>query len=302
MLIVLESIGIIILAIVIVFALVLVLNFFRYYSYHIRNKYIVDIPEEKTDILKIMSYNIRCIMPFDFGKRSWFFRANLVIKDIFNQNPSIIGFQEVTALQYKYLTSCLPNFTSVITYRDGSIIAEGCPIFYDKNRFRLINTGSFWLSETPDTMSKNWGAAHFRICSYVVLTDCCSNKDLVVFNTHLDNASTEAKAKGIQVIIDKISDFNGLPVIIMGDYNLEEGSAIYSSITECFLDAKYEASVTTNVNTYHNWGMMSGGRRIDYFMISKHGLHVHSYSVLAHTYDGVYASDHAPIIMTLSVE
>ena len=30
----------------------------------------------------MMSYNLRCISPTDFGKKAWFYRADLVIDDI----------------------------------------------------------------------------------------------------------------------------------------------------------------------------------------------------------------------------
>lgn len=63
------------------------------------------------------------------------------------------------------------GFDSIITYREDTINAEGCPIFYQTDLYTLIDKGSFWLSETPEVMSKDWGAAHYRICSYVILKE-----------------------------------------------------------------------------------------------------------------------------------
>ena len=196
----------------------------------------------------------------------------------------------------------LPDYDSVITYRDSSVIAEGCPIFYHADQFELVDKGSFWLSETPEVMSKDWGAACYRICSYVILTDKATGKGFVVFNTHLDHVSDEARIKGIDVVLDKIAQFGGLPAVIMGDLNAEEGSQTYISVTENFLDARYEAESTVDSYTYQNWGNMEKACRIDYFMVSKEGFSVKSYNVLTQPHDGVYSSDHCPIVLVVTME
>jgi endonuclease/exonuclease/phosphatase family metal-dependent hydrolase len=165
-----------------------------------------------------------------------------------------------------------------------------------------VDKGSFWLSETPDVMSKDWGSACYRVCGYVILTDKASGKDFVVFNTHLDHVSDEARIKGIQVVLDKIAQFGGLPAVIMGDFNCLEGSKTYLSATENFLDAQYEATVTIESHTYQNWGNPASYQRLDYFMISKTGILAERYNVVPAVHDGVYASDHCPITLTFTLE
>jgi endonuclease/exonuclease/phosphatase family metal-dependent hydrolase len=185
----------------------------------------------------------------------------------------------------------------VITYRDSSVAAEGCPIFYHADQFELVDKGSFWLSETPETMSKDWGAACYRICSYVILTDKATDKDFVVFNTHLDHASDEARINGIHVVLDKITRFGDLPAVIMGDFNAEEGSVTYDKVTENFLDARYVAEKTTGAGTFQAWGQIEDGWRIDYFMLSRTGFRVLRYDVVNIVHDGIYVSDHNPIVL-----
>ena len=253
------------------------------------------------DRITMMSCNVRCISPLDLGYQSWFFRAELLMNDIKAQAPGIIGFQEVTVWQYDYLVSGLPEYDSIITYRDSSFNAEGCPVFYHRDLYDLVDKGSFWLSETPEVMSKDWGAACYRICSYVILTEKSSGKDFVVFNTHLDHVSDEARIKGIGVVLDKISQFGGLPAVIMGDYNAQEGSETYESVTQYFTDACHAAGVTPGY-TYQNWGDMDSAKRIDYFMISRTGFTVLDYAVVPAVHDGVYASDHCPIVTALTLE
>lgn len=274
---------------------------FRYYPYYLKNKAPIVIENTQSEEIKIMSYNVRCLTPLDSGKKHWYYRADLVMSDIEAEAPGIIGFQEATKWQYNYLVDCMPQYDSVITYRDKSIASEGCPIFYNTELFTLIDKGSFWLSETPDKMSKDWGSACYRICSYVILTENASSKDFVVFNTHLDHVSDEARINGIKVVLDKIKEFGDLPAVIMGDLNAEVGSQTYMSVTEHFMDAQYAATDAESNVTYQGWGQAEG-KRIDYFMVSKTGFWVYTYDVLAENHDGVYSSDHNPIVMTAVLE
>ena len=271
-----------------------------YFPHYLINAEAISVTPEEGPIT-MMSCNVRCLSPLDLGTRSWFYRADLLMEDISSQAPGIIGFQEATVWQYDYLVSSLPEYDSVITYRDDSVIAEGCPVFYHKDLYDLVDKGSFWLSETPDIMSKDWDAAHYRICSYVILTEKSSGKDFVVFNTHLDHVSDEARIQGIGVVLDKISQFGGLPAVIMGDFNAQESSETYESVTQHFTDACHAAGVTPGY-TYQNWGDPDSAKRLDYFMISRTGFSVESYTVVPAIHDGVYASDHCPIVVVLTLE
>ena len=151
-------------------------------------------------------------------------------------------------------------------------------------------------------MSKDWGSAHYRVCSYVILKDRASGKDFVVFNTHLDHISDEARINGIGVVLDKIAQFGGLPAVIMGDLNAQEGSATYISATENFLDARYEAKETVDTFTFHGWGDAERQKRIDYFMVSKTGFAVNRYAVLDTHHNGVWSSDHAALVLELELD
>ncbi len=283
-------------------AIVLVGNTFLFYPYYNNNKETVEIQVKNNGQIKMMSYNLRCISPTDWGKKAWFYRANLVIDDIENEKPGIIGFQESTKWHYKYLVDTLKGYDSVIEYRDEAFNSEGCPIFYNTSLYELVDKGSFWLSETPEVMSKSWGAQYNRVCSYVILTDKASGENFVVFNTHLSHVSDEARINGIKVVLDKIAEFGSLPSVIMGDFNALEGSVTYNSVTENFLDAKKVAEKTSDSHTYQNWGNPEKFQRIDYFMVSKTGFKINSYDVLSAVHDGVYSSDHCPIVLEVEIE
>lgn len=254
------------------------------------------------DKITMMSCNVRYLTPLDRGKRSWFYRADLLLSDITAQQPGIIGFQEVTYWQYDYLVATLKGYDSVLEYRDDAPLSEGCPIFYSQALYELEDKGSFWLSETPELMSKSWDSHCYRICSYVILTEKATDRSLVVFNTHLDHGSEEARIKGIAVVLDKIAQFGYLPCVIMGDFNALEGSQTYLSATEHFLDAQYAAADTMEGHTFHCWGHPEHSQRLDYFMVSKTGFRVQRYRVVQSTQGGIYASDHYPIVLQLILQ
>ena len=292
----------VVLSLVLVVAIVLAGNTFLYYPHYRANKQAASIEIAQTNKITMMSYNLRCISPTDFGKKAWFYRADLVVKDIGEQKPGIIGFQEATKWHYSYLVECLPGYDSIITYRDEAFNSEGCPIFYNTALYTLVEKGSFWLSETPEVMSKSWGAQFNRVCSFVILEDNATNEKFVVFNTHLSHVSDEARINGIKVVLEKIKAFGGYPAVIMGDFNALEGSETYKSATENFLDAQKVAEITSDSHTYQNWGNEESFKRIDYFMVSKTGFKINSYSVLPGTRNGVYTSDHNPILLEVELE
>jgi len=292
------------LCIVLAVILIMSANLFFYYPHYKQNKKQVTFTSTKNtdEEITVMSSNLRCINPGDKGKRSWFYRADLIVKNIENNKPSIIGFQEATKWQYNYMKDCLVGFDSVIEFRDEAVNTEGCPVFYRTDMYKLVDKGSFWLSETPEKMSKDWGAACYRICSYVILEELETAKQFVVFNTHLDHVSDEARIKGIGVVLDKIAQFGSLPSIIMGDFNTEEGTVTYENVTKDFLDAKYQTENSMQGCTYQAFGEQLDNENIDYFMISKTGITVNEYKVVTDTYDGVYPSDHFPIVMKFTLD
>lgn len=269
---------------------------------YIRNSEKVIAKTAFSDTFTIMSYNIRCWTLLDIGGKSWFYRAGLVLKNIKSVDADIIGFQEVTPIQYKYLQKKLIGFRSVIEYRNGVPWSEGNPIFFNKNKYELIEMNTFWLSESPEKMSKGWDASNYRICSYIVLSDKATNLKMAVFNTHLDHKSEEARIQSIKVIQDKMKNYEEMPVILMGDFNTTKNSESYLNITEDLQDTSYYARDDEAGSTFQNWGKITEGSPIDYIMVSRNDFIVKSYSVYRKNYNGVYPSDHYPIYVELKMD
>ena len=288
------------LVLIAVLGAVFVLGFYfpKYWAYS--EKLVAnDLPNDGK--ITVVSANVRCFAPQDLFKKSWFYRAPLLLQTLQDAQPDIIGFQEVTPLHKKFFDRTLRCYDYTQLYRDDTLLKESCPIYFNELKFDLVDKGGFWLSETPNEMSKDWGAACYRVCSYVILTQKSDGKQLVVFNTHLDNASELARINGIRLVLQKIEQFGGIPSVIMGDLNAEENTETYKAATALFLDAKYQTDDTDSGATYQFYGQALDDENIDYFLISKTGIDVLQYKVLRTTYDDVYPSDHFPIRMEMKL-
>lgn len=271
--------------------------FFRY----LKNENLAKpfITTEETNVFKVMSYNVRCKTFLDIGKKSWFYRANMVMDDIESVMPDILGLQEVTKEQYRYLKDNLVGYSGIIEYRDSMPWSEGCPVFFNAERYELLESETFWLSETPNKMSKGWGADTYRICTSVILYDKTLNTELAVYNVHLDHKSEEAREKGINLVYEKISLRDNIPSILLGDFNAEETSETYYYITRFFDDVKYKALDSEDGITYHNWGENRDESPIDYIMAIPENFNVDKYSIIRRECGGAYSSDHFPIYAEL---
>ena len=287
----LATIGITLLAAIVAFVFVLAF----YLPDYLNSDAQVVLGDNSDGTITIMSTNVRCLSPEDLFKKSWFYRADLICEDINGVQPDIIGFQEATFVHYDYLKKIMVGYDSEMAYRDEFILSEGCPIFWRTDKFEMIDSGSFWLSETPEVMSKDWGSEHYRICVYVILRDIESGKEFAVFNTHLDHTSDLARINGIKVVLDKISEFGNLPAYLMGDLNAKENSETILSTKESFDDAKLIAEKTDDSPTFHSWGQAADPRRIDYIMISKGDAEVYEYGVVNNLHGDAYSSDHSSI-------
>ncbi len=251
--------------------------------------------------ITVVSANVRCYTAGDRGKRNWYYRAPFMVQTLIDATADIICLQEAMWVHYDCIKDALKGYGSFIEYREKGKYPEGCPIFYNLSKFELVKNGSFWLSETPDKMSKGWGAACYRICSYAILKQKSDGRELAVFNTHLDHVSAEARINGIRLVLKKLEEFGGMPCILTGDLNDFESSEMYKFATELFDDAKYMTDDTDSGATYHEWGELPDEENIDYFLISKSGIEVLQYRVIRTTYDGVYPSDHYLIKLKINL-
>ncbi|REG98084.1 endonuclease/exonuclease/phosphatase family protein [Flavobacterium aquicola] len=255
--------------------------------------------------LKIMTYNIRLDVASD-GENDWTHR-----KDFFNGQlqfyaPDIFGVQEAKPNQVLDIADALPQYGYVGIGRDGIGKGESSNIFYAKEKFKVIESSTFWLSDTPDVISMGWDAACNRVCTYALLKNVKNNKLIWIFNTHLDHIGEQARTKGLELILSRIEKLNKnkYPVILMGDFNSEPETERIIALKSKMDDARTVSKEKPfgPYGTFNNFKYNEGaGPLIDYIFISKgKALTVNKYAVLSDAKDLKYPSDHFPVFVEIN--
>ena len=219
-------------------------------------------------------------------------------------SPSIIGIQEGLLNQVQYIDSCLINYDYVGVGRDdGKEQGEFCAIYFDTTRYTVLNHSTFWLSETPDTISVGWDAALERICTYGLFKDSKTAEEFWVFNTHYDHMGARAREQSSELILKRINKINrrSLPVILMGDFNSIPNSPPVKEIITELSDA-----LQISMEKLHGpRGTFNGfnedlpiEQRIDYIFTNK--LKVLSYTHINDRLDNNrHVSDHLPVMIKI---
>ncbi len=250
-----------------------------------------------------LSYNIRYDGHSDLAP-DWSQRKGPIVAQLQSARPTIIGFQEVLKNQLDDLNKALPSFRAVGVGRDdGKAAGEFAPIFFDTTRYLLLQSGTFWLSPTPDMPSKGWDAALNRICTYALLQSKYDGKKLWVLNTHFDHVGEDARLHSAQLLIEKFAEFTQIvnaPMLLLGDFNAEPDSPIYLLLKALFQDlscSKRHRELCSEP-TFNAFTLTaSDDKIIDYFFGSP-GIVSIQFKVLKEHFDRSYPSDHFPLELT----
>ena len=254
--------------------------------------------------LRVMTFNIRYDEPRD-GENAWANRKTKVADVIRFHKTDVVGVQEALLSQLRELESLLPDFAWCGVGRtDGKESGEYSAILYRKSRIQLIETRTFWLSETPEAAgSKGWDADYPRIVTWAKFRDRISKKTFFHFNTHFDHRGVRARTESASLILRRIGEISGTsPFILTGDLNVREASDAYKTLatgTPATLleDAKY-ASVSGHFggnSTFSAFKELEPGMKIDYVFVRK-GIKVVEHGVLSDRWDRLWASDHLPVL------
>lgn len=257
--------------------------------------------------IKVMSYNIRLDIQSD-GENQWSKRKEFLTDQVKFYNPDFMGIQEALPQQMVYMDSTLTAYSFIGKGRDdGQSKGEHSAIFYNSEKFKLLEENTFWLSETPEKPSKGWDAAYNRVCTYGLFQDKKTKKKIWVFNTHFDHVGNTARAESSKLILERIQKANkdNLPVILTGDFNLEPETTPIKLIREKLDDAKrvctgivFGPEGTFNAFEFNKpvttW--------IDYIFINKKGMEVTKFAVLSDSKNCRYPSDHLPVYAEIKLK
>ena len=251
--------------------------------------------------LSVMTFNMRYDNPED-GQNNWRFRRERIAGVIKAQEVDVLGTQELLSNQFDDLSGLLTGYQGVGVGRlDGAESGEYCAVFFRKDRFTLLDSGTFWLSETPEVVgSLGWDGACERIATWVVLRDR-DGRELFFIDTHLDHVGQVARDEGVSLLMKRIETLSGgRPVILTGDFNSEPGSSVVAHVQKdgVLRDAKAIAAQRSGTDwSFSDFGQIPEAERplLDYIFVSG-GIEAVRYEVLPDTFDGGYVSDHAPVM------
>lgn len=252
---------------------------------------------------KAMSFNIRMSASAKAdGDNCWNNRREAVVGLLRQEAPDFFGVQEALPDQYQYLNKKMRKYGHVGVGRDdGKAKGESMTVYYNKRRFRLLDSGTRWLSETPEEVSFGWDAACRRTVTYVLLHDKKSGRNICYFNTHLDHMGPTARRESILLLCRLIDEMApaGTPVILGGDMNSTLESSIFKPLeAHQLLSARDIAPESDFGGTYNGWG--EADSQIDHFFVRS--IDVKKFSVLRGDYGVPYVSDHYPVTILFSLK
>jgi len=266
-------------------------------------------PDE--NILKVISLNVRYDNPAD-SLNSWPYRASMVISFLKNEKPDIFGMQEVLANQMEYLDSVMTDYSSVGVGRsDGANAGEINPVFYLKEKFEIIRTKTFWLSETPEAAgSQAWGASLPRIVTWMELANKNTHEHFFFFNTHFAHDSDSARVMSAKLLLNKIDTIaTSFPFVVIGDFNMDISSKGYGLLVGPhesipLLSDSYKISEKRHMGpayTYNGFSDKTSGGRIDFIFV-RNGMRVIENRTFIKKEHGIYISDHWPVMAIVSLK
>lgn len=254
---------------------------------------------QKSEPIIVATYNLRYNTPHD-GANAWPNRKENVKALVRYHDFDLFGTQEALHGQLTDVAE-LPEFDFLGAGRDdGKEAGEHSAIFYRKNRFKAIQSGNFWLSETPDKPGKGWDATCCnRICSWAKFSDLKTKKTFYFFNVHFDHQGVVARRESGKLVVQKIKEIaKNEPVILTGDFNSTPETEQIQTIQTLLNDAHR----ITKTSPYGPEGTFNAFKfdapmkdRIDYIFLSKQ-FDVLKYGVLTDANQQRYPSDHQPVV------
>ena len=254
--------------------------------------------------IRVMSFNIRYGTAGD-GENHWEKRKELVLKTIRKFDPDLLGTQETLGFQAEFLKEHLKEARTYVGWsRDRNEGGEQCGILIRTQRFQLMDSGQFWLSETPKKkFSRSWDSSLPRVATWVKLMDRTTDAPLLFLNTHFDHRGATARLRSAEIIRRFVeSQPAGLPIVVTGDFNCGEDSDPYKHLVASARIAdshreKYPDRKPLE-GTFNGFRGTADGARIDWILCSP-AYAVSSCAIVRTEQHGKYPSDHFPVTASL---
>jgi len=240
--------------------------------------------------LYVGTYNIRYENASDSLKGNGWARRCPVIGAMVNfEQPDVLGTQEVLVHQLHDLVQTLDGYDYIGVGRDdGKEAGEFAAIFYKKDKLKVLDSGHFWLNETPDRPALGWDAACVRICTWAHLEDRSTHLRFYFFNLHLDHVGVVARRESAQLVMSRIrSMVKAAPVVLTGDFNVDQHDEVYNLfaqsgiLKDTYTSARIRLSENGTFNAF-DWTTKTDSR-IDHVFVSP-SFSVDRYGMLTNGY------------------
>lgn len=258
--------------------------------------------------IKIMSFNVRTECNEADPTNNWSNRKDACVALIKDQMPSVIGFQEADFTnQWSYIKDQLSkDYAGYGVNRDNgkeSGSGETMGILYNKSTVEKLDGGTFWLSETPNTPSKGFGASYCRNATWGLFKHKSSGTTFYYINTHLDHQVKEAQIEGMKLISKHFEEHKeSYPVFLTGDLNIIAENVALDAIEGYMYNTREVApeNFTDKDNTYNGYGV-NKQHIIDHIYCSNY-LKVVEYHTIDENYGVPFVSDHYPVYAIIKLK
>jgi endonuclease/exonuclease/phosphatase family metal-dependent hydrolase len=261
----------------------------------------------------VMTFNLRGSQHRD-GENEWPRRARLNVDCIRGCAPDLIGFQEFQRGNLKTYDAELPGYERLLgpDYENRRPFAHNA-IYWDPHRLEFLDSGGFWLSDTPGKRSRSWESSHVRSANWAHFRDPFG-AELVHLNTHLDHKSGRARVEGSRLVLRRLEELTGgaLPTLVTGDFNCRPGSKTYGLYQGAGYTDAHRLAGNPPEHTFHrflgrDFAPKEPGQeaRLDWVLVRdgagswKARWEVRSCAVVRDEAPPVYPSDHYPVIADL---
>ncbi|MFZ5926203.1 MAG: endonuclease/exonuclease/phosphatase family protein [Acidobacteriota bacterium] len=254
--------------------------------------------------LRVMTFNVRYPNPGD-GANVWSARRDLLVETIRSRRPDVIGTQELFYEQCQYIVEKLPEYSWFGLSRRGSHEDEHMGVFYRRDRLRVVESGDFWLSVTPEKPgSVSWNMSLPRMVTWAVFEIAGTGKRFRYFNTHLAHRDVDetARLKSAMLLACRVGLLdNDEPVVVTGDFNAPAGGAVHQVMAQNLRDAWLDAATRTGPeDTFHGFTGKPRPGRIDWILYRAPWKAV-SAETITDRKGNVFPSDHFPVLAVFEI-
>lgn len=265
------------------------------------NMEIESVPEKEEGAVRIVTFNVRCRDDLYGSVKG---RSQLICSALKQYHPDSFGVQEATQQWIDILNENMGDeYAYVSQMRDDEPDTEASAVFYLKDKYELLDSGTMWLSETPDVFaSKLELSGCTRVATWATLKNKESGKVYTHINTHLDHILEEVRVEQVKILETKLEELKaqGYPVICTGDFNTYEGDEAYNEMITCLKDSKFLADESDEGKTFHNYGkQFFRFKPIDFVFVSD-GVKVNRYKIIDEKINMMYLSDHYGLCVDLT--